>query len=81
LYLNPQKAVRVTKNRVSEIRDPRFICISINGKRADKKEGGCAILGVKFTKKMEMEAEMLGYKSVTFLLYIVHVQCFLNKKM
>jgi hypothetical protein len=52
----------------------------INGKREDQKEGRCAILGVKFIKKMEMEPEMLGYKSVNFLLHI-DVQCFLKKLM
>jgi hypothetical protein len=51
LYLNLQKTVQVTKNHISEIQDPRFIFISINVKREDKKEGGCTFLGVKFTKK------------------------------
>jgi hypothetical protein len=41
-----------------------------------RKVGRCAILGVKFTKKIEMEAEMLGYKSVNFCWPLVYINFF-----
>jgi hypothetical protein len=47
------------------------ICPYLDKWQRGRQGGRCAILGVKFTKKIEMEAEMLGYKSVNFFCPLV----------